>query len=41
MMPPDVLERSVKKNGPIGPSTDAKDDLPSSHEMVGFRARGS
>jgi hypothetical protein len=36
-LPADVLEHSVAgKTGPIGPSTDAKNDLPSSHGMGGF-----
>ncbi len=35
-LPADVLEHSVGETGPIGPSTDAKDDLPGSHDVGGF-----
>ena len=36
-LPADVLEHSVaEKTGPIGPSTGAKNDLPSSHGIGGF-----
>jgi hypothetical protein len=35
-LPADVLEHSVGETGPIGPSTDAKDDLPGSHEIGRF-----
>jgi hypothetical protein len=35
-MPADVLEHPIRKTGPIGPFTDAKDDPPSSNEMGGF-----
>jgi hypothetical protein len=36
-LPADVLELSIAgKNRPIGPSMDAKDDLPGSHEKGGF-----
>ena len=35
-LPADVLEHPIRKTGPIGPLTGAKDDLPNSHEMGGL-----
>jgi hypothetical protein len=35
-LPADVLEHPIRKTGPIGPLTCAKNDLPDSHDMGGL-----